>query len=86
MIHLIDLKFQGIQKAIASYLIETSIGPVLIETGPYSTFPTLKEGIEKAGYKVEDIKDVSCRICLGFCCQWSQYPCSSIWIKKYGRP
>ncbi len=58
MIHLIDLNFLGIQKAIGSYLIETSKGPVLIETGPYSTFQTLSKGIESAGYKVSDIQHV----------------------------
>ncbi|MEL6558492.1 MAG: MBL fold metallo-hydrolase [Bacteroidota bacterium] len=58
MIHLIDLNFLNIEKAIGSYLIETSTGPVLIETGPYSTFKTLSEGIEKAGYQVSDIQHV----------------------------
>ena len=41
MIHIIDLKFLGVEQAIASYLIETEKGPILIETGPYSTFKTL---------------------------------------------
>lgn len=57
-IHIIDLKFLEEEEAIASFLIETSIGPVLIETGPESTFENLKAGIEKTGFQVEDIKHV----------------------------
>ena len=57
-IHIIDLKFLEEKEAIASFLIETSIGPVLIETGPESTFENLKAGIEKTGFQVEDIKHV----------------------------
>lgn len=58
MIKLIDLNFLNIENAIGAYLIETSKGPVLIETGPYSTFETLSEGIEEAGYQVSDIQHV----------------------------
>jgi glyoxylase-like metal-dependent hydrolase (beta-lactamase superfamily II) len=58
MIHVLDLHFLNYDEAIASFLIPTSEGPVLIETGPYSTFPQLKKGIESHGYKVSDIKHV----------------------------
>lgn len=58
MIHLIDLKFQGIDHAIGAYLVETSGGPILIETGPYSTFSHLKAGLQSAGFSPEDIKHV----------------------------
>ena len=58
MIHLIDLKFQGIDHAIGAYLVETSEGPILIETGPYSTFKTLQAGLQSAGFRAEDIKHV----------------------------
>jgi glyoxylase-like metal-dependent hydrolase (beta-lactamase superfamily II) len=58
MIHTIDLHFQGIENAIASFLVETSEGPVIIETGPHSTFPYLKKGIENLGYSLTDIKHV----------------------------
>ena len=58
MIHIIDLNFQGIKKAIAAYLIETGSGPILIETGPYSTFDHLKAGTEKIGYDISAIKHV----------------------------
>ncbi len=58
MIHIIDLKFLGVEQAIASYLIETEKGPILIETGPYSTFKTLTNAISKIGYQAQDIKHV----------------------------
>lgn len=57
-IEIIDLHFQNLDHTIASYLIETSIGPVLIETGPHSTFAQLNTGLNKLGYKVSDIKHV----------------------------
>lgn len=58
MIELIDLKFQGYEGAIASYLIKTSDGPVLIETGPYSTIGAMKEALENNGYTLQDVKHV----------------------------
>ncbi len=57
-VHVLDLEFMGIEKTIASFLVETSHGPILFETGPYSTFPTLKSAIQKAGFQIEDIKHV----------------------------
>ena len=58
MIQIIDLKFQGFPNAIAAYLIKTSVGPILIETGPYSTFGAIQAGVESAGYQLEEIKHV----------------------------
>lgn len=57
-IKIIDLHFKSLDHAIASYLLPTSEGPILIETGPYSTFPKLKAGVEKLGYQMQDIKHV----------------------------
>jgi len=57
-VHTIDLNFLGHANGIAAYLVETSAGPILIETGPHSTLPTLVKGIEEAGYNKEDIKHV----------------------------
>lgn len=58
MYHVIDLHFQNYDHAIAAFLIETSDGPVLIESGPYSTFKSLEAGLEKHGYMPKDIKHV----------------------------
>lgn len=58
MTHTIDLHFQGLSDNIAAFLIETSAGPVLIETGPHSTLEQLKEGIAAKGYQAQDIQHV----------------------------
>lgn len=58
MIHVIDLDFQQTKESIAAFIIETSVGPVLFETGPFSTFNTLKREIENVGFNISDIKHV----------------------------
>lgn len=58
MITTIDLEFLGHKETIAAFLIETTEGPILIETGPHSTLPKLQAGIEAAGYAMEDVKHV----------------------------
>jgi len=57
-IQVIDLNFLNTKESIGSFLIETAKGPVLIESGPESTYEALAAGIEKAGYKVKDIHAV----------------------------
>jgi len=54
----LNLDFHGKVFEIYSFLVETSIGPVLIETGPHSSFDNLVKGIQKCGYKKEDIQHV----------------------------
>ncbi|MDN5213565.1 MBL fold metallo-hydrolase [Fulvivirgaceae bacterium BMA12] len=58
MLRTLDLNFQGIEKTIASFLIETSEGPILIETGPYSCFKQLQKLVESYGYSLQDIQHV----------------------------
>ena len=58
MIHTLDLHFLDVPQAIAAYLVETSAGPVLIESGPYSTYEHLKEEIQRVGFSSEDIRHV----------------------------
>jgi glyoxylase-like metal-dependent hydrolase (beta-lactamase superfamily II) len=58
MVHILDLHFLDFDHAIAAFLVETSEGPVLIESGPYSTFPKLVEQIKSAGFAPADIKHV----------------------------
>lgn len=58
MIHTLDLQFLEIDHAIAAFLIETSAGPVLIETGPHSTVEVLSIALKSHGYEPEDVKHV----------------------------
>ncbi|MEX1158815.1 MAG: MBL fold metallo-hydrolase [Thermomicrobiales bacterium] len=53
---IIDLQFQGVPKVIAAYLLDTSDGLALIETGPTSTLKTLLDGVEALGRDVDDIR------------------------------
>lgn len=57
-IHVIDLHFLDTKDAIATFLIETSEGPILIETGPESTFLQLRRAINEIGYQIEDVQHV----------------------------
>lgn len=57
MIHIIDLHDRA-PRVIASFLLETSDGPVLLETGPESRFSVLLDGLNTLGYGASDIKHV----------------------------
>jgi glyoxylase-like metal-dependent hydrolase (beta-lactamase superfamily II) len=57
-IHVIDLDFLGQKNGIASFVIETVEGPILVETGPHSTLPVLEKSLESLGYKLEDVQHV----------------------------
>jgi glyoxylase-like metal-dependent hydrolase (beta-lactamase superfamily II) len=56
-IDVIDLHFQS-EESIASFLIPSSDGLILIESGPESTWKHLENGITALGHEVEDIKHV----------------------------
>ena len=58
MINIIKLTLDLLPMAIATHLVETSEGPILLETGPHSALPKLKAGLAEHGYKMEDIKHV----------------------------
>ena len=58
MIHVLDLNFLGIDHAIAAFLIESNDGPILIETGPHSTYQNLVQQVKQVGYDIKDIKHV----------------------------
>jgi glyoxylase-like metal-dependent hydrolase (beta-lactamase superfamily II) len=58
MVNVIDTYFQGQSGAIAVFLLETSIGPVIVETGPHSTIQELEKGLKKHGYVIQDIQHV----------------------------
>lgn len=54
---IIDLNF-FMTETIASYVIETGEGPILIETGPETVFDNLKSGLSDLGYSPSDVKHV----------------------------
>ena len=54
---IIDLNF-FMTETIASYVIETGEGPILIETGPETVFENLKSGLSDLGYSPSDVKHV----------------------------
>lgn len=58
MVHIIDLHFLDIPQAIAAFVIETSAGPVLVETGPYTTYGHLKQGLQDKGFSMADVRHV----------------------------
>jgi len=57
-IETIDLQFQGTSRVIAAFLIRGPEGPVLIETGPGSTLPTLIAELKRLGVEPGEIRDV----------------------------
>lgn len=57
-IHILDLDFLGESHSIASFLIESSDGLILIESGPETTFEHLTGAISKIGFDWRDVKHV----------------------------
>ncbi|MFC4872874.1 MBL fold metallo-hydrolase [Negadavirga shengliensis] len=57
-IEILDLHFQDAESTIGSFLISGPDGPVLVETGPESTWPHLKAGLKTHGFEPEDIRAV----------------------------
>lgn len=49
---------QGLSEVIAAFLMETSAGPILFETGPHSTYQHLVSGIQQNGFEISDIRHV----------------------------
>lgn len=54
----LDHNFRGQENSIGSFILESTDGLILVESGPHSTYPILDAAITTAGYKVEDIKHV----------------------------
>ena len=57
-LHTIDLHFQGVAHGIASYIIETNDGLVMIETGPESSRQNGIDGLTSLGFEPSDVKHV----------------------------
>ncbi|APD09828.1 MULTISPECIES: MBL fold metallo-hydrolase [Thermus] len=58
MVRVLDLGFQGVERVIASFLLDTPVGPVLIETGPESTYARLEEGLRAHGVEPGAVRHV----------------------------
>lgn len=58
MIQILDLHFLEETEAIASFLIPSSDGLILIESGPETTFEHLKNAIAHQGYQWTDVRHV----------------------------
>ena len=58
MIEIIDLKFQNTAQSIAAFLVETSIGPIIIETGPHSTIAQIEKALSAKNYTLKDVQHV----------------------------
>jgi len=57
-IETLDLEFGNTAKTIASFLVFGSEGPVLIETGPGSTLPTLLARLDEHGVRPKDVRNI----------------------------
>lgn len=57
-IKVLDLQFLGNSDAIAAFLVEGKSGMVLVECGPYSTFPALETALARHGLRPSDIGHV----------------------------
>jgi glyoxylase-like metal-dependent hydrolase (beta-lactamase superfamily II) len=57
-IYTIDLNFRGRHGTIGAYLVPTSAGAIMVESGPGSTIPALLDGIHTHGFSVENITDL----------------------------
>ncbi len=58
MVEVLDLGFQGAEGVIASFLLRTKEGPLLIETGPESTYPRLVSALRERGVAPEEVRHV----------------------------
>lgn len=58
MIDIIDLNFQGKPAVIASYVLRGPRGVALIETGPASSYPTLKAELARLGIELAQVTDI----------------------------
>jgi glyoxylase-like metal-dependent hydrolase (beta-lactamase superfamily II) len=57
-IQTIDLLSQNRSHVIAAFLVQGPKGPVLVETGPGATLPTLKNALAHHGYAPESIRHI----------------------------
>ena len=54
--NLIDLHFEGLEREVGCYLLESPEGPMLFDCGPSSTLPRLREGLREHGVELTDLR------------------------------
>jgi glyoxylase-like metal-dependent hydrolase (beta-lactamase superfamily II) len=52
----IDLHFDGLERAVGCYLLETDAGLALHDCGPTTTIPALEEGLAARGVALQDVR------------------------------
>ena len=52
----LDLRFQGAERVIAGYLLETDDGPALFDCGPSTCIPRLHEALGERGLELRDLR------------------------------
>ena len=52
----LDLLFQGDERVIGAYLLETDAGPALFDCGPSTCVPRLKEALGERGLELQDVR------------------------------
>jgi glyoxylase-like metal-dependent hydrolase (beta-lactamase superfamily II) len=52
----IDLLYQGVERVIGSYLLDTPEGPALFDCGPSSCLGSLRQGLSDRGLAVTDLR------------------------------
>ncbi|MCC5937215.1 MAG: MBL fold metallo-hydrolase [Lunatimonas sp.] len=57
-VEVLDLNFRNASQAIGAFLVKSSAGLILVETGPESTFSVLNSQVEALGYQLSDIRYV----------------------------
>jgi glyoxylase-like metal-dependent hydrolase (beta-lactamase superfamily II) len=52
----LDLHFQGAERVIGSYILETEDGPALYDCGPSSCFDRLHSALSRRGLELQDVR------------------------------
>ena len=58
MVKIIDIQFLGVKSAIACFLIKSSKGLIMIETGPSTSYKIISQELNNLGYNIKNVKHV----------------------------
>ena len=88
-IETLDLEYQGIAQFDASFLIHAPEGPVLVETGPGSTLPTLLARLADRGIAPPDVGHIlltHIHLDHGGAAGWWAQQGATIYVHEFGAP